>query len=217
MSRLYTYIVKHDTGIAPNPFWGWCTLAVCTPNHQGSRVEPGDWIAGFLDKKRDYKFLYAMIVSECIHMDAYFKDKRFLNKRPRVRGTLIQRHGDNFYSFDSQGQWQQHKTDFHKDPDLQIKDTKHPWVFVSKKFWYLGKKAHPLPEHLLSLAGGRGTRVNHDEDLVEQFKKWVSHKFREGRSALPNDIKACGHNSKTILHSCCRQKIEKIGTATVFP
>jgi hypothetical protein len=64
MGQLYTYVVKNDTGLAPNPFLGWCTLAVCTPNHQGSKVEPGGWIAGFLDKQHGHKFLYAMEVSE---------------------------------------------------------------------------------------------------------------------------------------------------------
>ena len=32
--RLCSYVVKYDTGFAPNPFWGFCTLAACTPNHQ---------------------------------------------------------------------------------------------------------------------------------------------------------------------------------------
>jgi hypothetical protein len=51
MSDLYSYIVRQDTGLAPNPFWGWCTLAVCTPNHQGSKAKRGDWVAGFLSKE----------------------------------------------------------------------------------------------------------------------------------------------------------------------
>jgi hypothetical protein len=35
-TKLRSYIVRVDTGLAPNPFWGFCTLALCTPNHQGS-------------------------------------------------------------------------------------------------------------------------------------------------------------------------------------
>ena len=31
----------HDTGFAPNPFWGYCTLAVCTPNHMGVQTSEG--------------------------------------------------------------------------------------------------------------------------------------------------------------------------------
>ena len=38
-TRLCSYVVRHDKGLAPNPFWGYCTLAVCTPNHAGVRLE----------------------------------------------------------------------------------------------------------------------------------------------------------------------------------
>ena len=27
--RLFAYKMTHDTGFAPNPFWGWMTLATC--------------------------------------------------------------------------------------------------------------------------------------------------------------------------------------------
>lgn len=192
MSQLYTYVVKHDTGLAPNPFWGWCTLAVCTPNHQGSKVQPGDWIAGFLGKQHGHKFLYAMEVSERIHMDAYFKDERFIEKRPHVRGSWMQRCGDNFYSFDRLGKWQQHKTRFHTGPEDIARDTRNPWVFVAKKFWYLGREAQPLPARLKPLAGGRGARVNHPSSLADQFKKWVQENFTDGVSALPRDIEQRG-------------------------
>ena len=53
-----------DTGLAPNPYYGWCTLAVCTPNHQGARLINGDWVAGFLTKERDYKFVYLFQIEE---------------------------------------------------------------------------------------------------------------------------------------------------------
>ena len=28
MTTLCTYVLTSDTGLAPNPYWGWCTLAV---------------------------------------------------------------------------------------------------------------------------------------------------------------------------------------------
>jgi hypothetical protein len=70
--RLFTYIVRHDTGLAPNPFWGACTLAVCTPNHQGSRVGCGDWITGFLPKARGHRLLYAVAVDEILSLNDFF-------------------------------------------------------------------------------------------------------------------------------------------------
>jgi hypothetical protein len=194
--------------LAPNPFWGWCTLAVCTPNHQGSKIEPSDWIAGFLDKEHGHQFLYAMEVSERIHMDAYFKDKRFSDKKPRVRGSWMQRCGDNLYSLDAQGRWQQHETLFHSGLAEREKDTKNPWVFVATKFWYLGREAHPLPDKFKPLAGGRGSRVNHASSLIEHFKRWVQRNFSEGVTALPRDVErwGCGANPSlqpTSLASGC--------------
>jgi hypothetical protein len=64
MIRLYTCIARVDSGLAPNPFWGWCTLAVCTPNHQGSAGKLGDWIAGFSPKGTGHRFVYAMALDD---------------------------------------------------------------------------------------------------------------------------------------------------------
>jgi hypothetical protein len=48
--RLFAYKMTHDTGFAPNPFHGACTLATCKPQIRlHKRV--GDWIAGFTSKR----------------------------------------------------------------------------------------------------------------------------------------------------------------------
>ena len=192
MSNLYTYVMQHDSGLAPNPFWGACTLAVCTPNHQGSKVVPGDWIAGFQNKAHGYKLIHAMEIEERLDMDAYFRDPRFEAKRPNLRGTWQQQCGDNFYSRSSSGEWVQHANQYHCSAGDLIKDTKHPWVFVARRFWYFGGAGPSVPNDLRSLAGGRGARVNHPPGSVEQFKAWVSGAFPEGISARPRDAKLRG-------------------------
>ena len=49
--KLYSYIVAHDGGFAPNPFWGYCTLANCKPKiRQTAKV--GDWIVGLSSKPK---------------------------------------------------------------------------------------------------------------------------------------------------------------------
>ncbi len=45
--RIYAYILKVDSGFAPNPFHGWCTLACCKPAIR-RKARPGDWIVGRL-------------------------------------------------------------------------------------------------------------------------------------------------------------------------
>lgn len=188
MSRLYTYVVTVDSGLAPNPFWDWCTLSVCTPNHQGSAVKPGDWIAGFSSKDTGYKFIYAMKVDERIHMNNYFHDPRFQTKKPIMTGGWKQRCGDNFYNLNSQGEWVQHPNPFHEG--LQNTDTRVPYVFVAREFWYLGKSRVDTPSEFLAMVGGRGARVNHPHGLPEKFKTWVQSTFSPGVVDKPLDVES---------------------------
>lgn len=186
-TRLCTYIVREDTGLAPNPFWGICTLAVCTPNHQGSKLSIGNWIAGFLSKKRGYLFLYAMEISEILGLDDYYRDERFVTKKPNLRGSWQQRCGDNFYSKDDQGSWIQHRNRFHLSEGLKRQDTKFARVFIAKRYWYRGKAAMPAPSRFAALIGGRGARVNHPPALTSEFATWVSCEFEPGVADAPND------------------------------
>ena len=44
--KLSAYIVSTDAGLAPNPFWGVCTLAVCKPRiRRFAEVGPGDLLS----------------------------------------------------------------------------------------------------------------------------------------------------------------------------
>jgi hypothetical protein len=187
MRTLCTYILTNDTGLAPNPFWGWCTLAVCTPNRQGARLEAGDWIAGFSTKNRGNRLVYVMEIASRIHMQAYFDDPRFAPKKPDIRGTWKDRCGDNFYSQDSEGFWKQHRNRFHLGSDYLIKDTRRPFVFVSRKYWYFGSNAVAVPDEFVSLIGQRGIRVRHPEGLTLKFVEWLESGFEPGVRGLPND------------------------------
>lgn len=43
----FSYVVEHDYGLAPNPFGGYCSLAVCKPGIRGNEnLKIGDWIIG---------------------------------------------------------------------------------------------------------------------------------------------------------------------------
>ncbi len=187
MNTLCTYVIREDTGLAPNPFWGCCTLAVCTPNRQGTRLRTGDWIAGFLTKARGYRMVYAMEVAEVMGLEDYFLDSRFAAKKPNLRGGWKERCGDNFYSKAPDGTWIQHRNRFHLDERLKTQDTRYARVFVGQRFWYRGKKAESAPSEFAPLFGGRGARVNHDCDLAKLFVAWVQSEYDEGLAGLPND------------------------------
>ena len=100
-NKICSYVVRVDSGAAPNPFWGCCTLAICTPNHQRADLHKGDWIVGTTPKDFGSKFLYLMELEEKpLSLDQYFVDPRFEQKKPQLKPEDDQRErvcGDNFY------------------------------------------------------------------------------------------------------------------------
>ncbi len=87
--KVYSYIVAYDTGFAPNPFFGVCTLATCKPRIR-EHASIGDWVIGTGAKlKYDYqgRLIYAMRVDETLTLDEYWNDPRFQNKKPVPRGS----------------------------------------------------------------------------------------------------------------------------------
>ncbi|WP_462154240.1 Nmad2 family putative nucleotide modification protein [Pseudoalteromonas piscicida] len=206
MTKLYTYIMTVDSGLAPNPFGGWCTLAVCTPNHQPIAANKGDWIAGFSSKQSGHKFIYIMRITEIIHMNDYFRDERFDFKKPNMQGNWQQQCGDNMYYQDENHRWIQLDNPFHKD--LKDQDTKKPLVYVSNDFCYLGKDRVSILDEFKYLVGGRGCRVNHPELLQEKFLDWVSCNFEFGQQGLPlnadfDTCKPCKNPSNLHQKNSC--------------
>lgn len=192
--KLFSYIVKHDKGLAPNPFFGYCTLAVCTPNHMGIRAEKGDWIAGFTTAARNNRLVYAMKVDERMHFNDYFNDPRFQRKKPDLSGSWKQRCGDNIY-YQTDGAWCQLPSPYHyRQKDLQ-KDTKHPYVFIGRDYFYFGNKSVEMPNEFTVLIWKRqGCSSNFDSDLVEKFIGWLKNNNNFGKIGEPfdRDFDNCG-------------------------
>ena len=84
--KLCSYVVMIDSGFAPNPFWRYCTLAACTPNHMRLGLEPGDWILGNRSD-HEHRLIYAMQVDERLCLDCYYQNPRFVRKRPSNTGA----------------------------------------------------------------------------------------------------------------------------------
>ncbi|MEP7137116.1 MAG: hypothetical protein ABI904_19490 [Chloroflexota bacterium] len=186
--RLCSYMVKYDTGLAPNPFWGYCTLAVCTPNHMGIRLNKNDWIVGVTIKARGNKLLYAMKISEVLSFNEYYSDNRFESKKPVIGGEWMQKVGDNMYYLDEKGIWKQHRTIYHREIEIKKKDLKHPLVFISKEFFYFGRNALNMPHDFGSLVINRqGCKLNHNETVVDNFIKWLYQSFEYGVYGNPYD------------------------------
>jgi hypothetical protein len=172
--RLFSYIVASDSGLAPNPFWGSCTLAVCKPVIRRT-AEIGDWVVGLSPKASGNRLVYAMQVSEKLPFDAYFADARFERKKPDYTAPgAVWRRGDNFYMPGPEpGAFTQLRSNHSKpdgeDPKSKAWDLSGLYVLVSDNYWYFGESGQPLPESLHALKVGRGHRCHFPQEVIDEF------------------------------------------------
>ena len=186
--RLCSYIITVDSGLAPNPFWDYCTLAVCTPNHQDSISKEGDWFVGISSKSRGNKLIYAMQVSEKMNFDEYYHDPRFFEKRPK-KGSWKERCGDNMYFKDKKDEWKQQNSVFcHDSKEERNQDLKHPIVFIAKKFYYFGGNSIEIPFEFQDIVRKRqGIKCSYIDELVKEFLHWLQDEFEVGVYGNPLD------------------------------
>jgi len=164
--KIYSYVVDHDEGCEPNPYFGSCTLCRCkysrkaeaTQGRKGQRnivelANEGDWVIGTGGaSKRSAglgKLIYAMRVDEKLTRLEFFT--AFKEKKPeRPRGR-----------FQEQKQF----------------------ALVSRHFYYFGEKAHNIQRFKLE-ANRRGFHYVDPKDF-RRFQKWLEKKFQLGRHGEP--------------------------------
>lgn len=166
--RIFAYVLKVDSGFAPNPFHGWCSLACCKPAIR-RKARPGDWILGVTPRALGSRVAYAMRVEESLTFDEYWADARFRAKRPPGRrgAPTVEKCGDACYQPTANGEFRQLPWSGHWDREngrentrLKAKDLHGERVLVARRFCYLGAHALPFPEHLSFQLPARYNRVN---------------------------------------------------------
>ncbi|WP_147445453.1 hypothetical protein [Corallococcus aberystwythensis] len=195
--KLYSYVVARDYGFAPNPFFGYGTLATCKPRiRKGARV--GDWVigTGATDYELGSHLIYAMRVGETLTFDQYWKDTRFRMKRPNLQGSLKQAFGDNIYHHSAGGAWCQERSHHsHRNGQLNranlANDTRVDRVLVADWFVYFGASAVKVPEEFRKgkretiLRGGRDHLVNYLPGFAESVVGWIHSLGRKGLEGEP--------------------------------
>jgi hypothetical protein len=196
--KLYSYIVARDFGFAPNPFYGFCTLATCKPRIRAV-ASIGDWIVG-TGAKTSYDFagrlIYAMQVREVLDFNAYWNDPRFLLKRPDLNGSLKVLYGDNIYHCVGK-RWVQadshHSLENGRPNKANIAaDTGVDRLLVATKFVYWGRSAPLIPKRLRPFAKTnedicckmQGHRV-FTEELATAFASWLNQTGKWGVQGEP--------------------------------
>lgn len=194
--KLFSYVIARDYGFAPNPFFGWCTLATCKPNIR--RVaEIGDWIVGTgsAGRKRTGFLILAMRVTETMKFNEYWKDPRFQQKKPRMRGSIKQAFGDNIYQKNDKGCWVQ--LDSHHsyadgvpNPHNIKNDTQTDRILVSNDYSYWGGSGPKIPSKLrnwdrVDICAGRNHKSDFPKELVDEFIAWFRSMDASGYHGAP--------------------------------
>ncbi|WP_084182728.1 hypothetical protein [Nevskia soli] len=188
MSRLYSYVVRYDSGFAPNPFYGFCTLATCKPPiRKGAEI--GDWIVGTGSGDRTVRragyLVYAMRVASILSFQEYDANPNFEDKKPYRRGSRKQSCGDNIYYWDAaENDWGQ-RDSFHTNNDGSIHaehvriDTGVNRVLIGDDFVYFGGEGPLIPDTLTRPDGrtiihsGIGYSCIDDARSRDRFIEWI--------------------------------------------
>jgi hypothetical protein len=200
--KICSYVIKTDAGLAPNPFWGYCTLAVCTPNHQKACLSQGDWIVGNSPVSDRQRLVYAMRVDEVLDFDSYFRDSRFKQKRPKPQGTLAEQAGDNFY-FRENGIWTRIPSRFHNDQSFFYKDLGRDLcgrpVFIGNHFYYFGNKRISFPKKFLGIVRKNQGIQYTEGPIATAFIRWLEKNHRLGIIGKPLNQSDHSHEHGSMI------------------
>lgn len=198
--KLYSYVVRYDSGFAPNPFYGWCTLATCKKQIRKS-AQVGDWIVGTGSDNHDVRrggcLVYAMRVTDTMTFEEYNADLRFQSKKPYRRGSRKQSCGDNIYFRNAENtEWCQ-RDSFHSNvdgtrrADHVERDTGVDRVLASDSYVYFGGTGPRIPTTLIAGDGrplckeGIGYYVFEDALFITQVENWIASLGGSGYEGPP--------------------------------
>ena len=193
---LYSYVVTYDSGFAPNPFNGFCTLATCKPSIR-CRTSVGDYIIGTGSDRKNVRrggfLVYAMRVRETMNFEQYWSDTRFEKKKPHLYGDYERACGDNIYCPLEGGGWRQLNS-YHSNKDGSpnhdhiSRDTSVDRVLISDDFVYFGGEGPKIPDSLESIVlQGRGYKRSKDWKAVAEFENWLKSLRAKGCQGRPLD------------------------------
>jgi hypothetical protein len=180
-TKIYSYVMPWDSGLAPNPFFNVCTLALCKPIIR-RLAQKGDWVLGISEANDGYRLIYTMLIAATLSFAEYWEDGRYQNKKPDLKSNQqILKVGDNIYeSIDEK--YQQHHS-MHSNPDGSTclkhyerdlgKNNLNARVLIAEEFYYFGRSKKVLPENLNSFVRGRGHRVESNPQVLTRFRKWL--------------------------------------------
>ena len=192
---LYTYIVEHDMGFAPNPFFGTCSLAACKPIIR-RRASVGDYImgTGSAKRRRSGHLVFWMQVSEIITFDDYWRRPEFIQKRPLINGSLKRAFGDNIYFRDEGSAEYKQVHSFHSERDGSHHPGNHhddvgttDRIMLGERFSYFGGAGPRVPEELDRFVHKRRNHLRFADEEALPAIAWLTGLNDTGYRAEPTE------------------------------
>jgi hypothetical protein len=171
--KLSAYIIRVDSGFAPNPFGRHCTLACCKPTIR-RKAERHDVIVGSGSARYglDGRLVYAMRVRDVIPLQEYWTTPRYAYKKPS-QATAVTARGDNIWHQDENGAWHVVPGAFH-DERHRDRDIGGVNALIATDFHYFGRDARPVPEEFRPLlAVTQGHKNTYDDRVIDRLWRWV--------------------------------------------
>lgn len=177
MSRIFRYVLVHDSGMAPHPWEGMISLATCKPQvRQNAKV--GEWVMGNRSAPHNHRVTWAGRVAVVMPVGEYAVQfaARFDalypcgadGKPKRAAGKLP---------------W------YHPEQPEQDKDTRgNVLLFDPRHSWYFGVDARSLPSELEHLAHkGIGHSNRTDPSDITKLLAWLESESASGIVGKPRD------------------------------
>jgi len=188
---LFSYIISHDGGSAPNPYHGICTLVICKPViRRTAKVK--DWVVGLGAKKTPIgdasgKVVYAMRITNKMSMEDYdtFCKKNYPEKIPDWdSGDYKKRIGDCIYYDFSDPSNPKIRKAVHTEKNMKT-DLGGQCALLSTDFYYFGNNPEPLPNNLKGIIKqGQSHRSTSNDEYADDFIEWI-RKRKKGINGDP--------------------------------
>jgi hypothetical protein len=191
---IYSYVIEHDLGFAPNPFHGVCTLACCKPKIRKNAVK-GDYILGTGSVQVGLRghLCFWMRVEDVLSFNEYWSDARFRRKRPYPHASQYLWFGDNIYHRDEATNRYVQENSYHSEHDGSVslanldRDTgTTDRVLLSKTFCYWGHNGKPIPKEFSDFVHDRPAhRCRFSDDRQNAFLGWLLSDSSRGLCGEP--------------------------------
>lgn len=197
-AHLRSYVVRSDTGFAPNVTGGYCTLGTCKPRIR-RHADVGEWVIGTPSKSEDQEQLtYLTRVDEAMTYDEYYRDGRFDMKKPENDPD-----GDNIYYEQDGLLVQDENAGHHTDQKNRERDIGADRVLIGDTFWYFGGEGPPIPESLrhevIYRYDSKHLRLHAKKDRknLRKIIEWCTLRYDQGVQGGPAAISSDDRSSQS--------------------